>query len=374
MRPERRRPTRLAVLVLVLLFAPTACAGGGVAAPPATRPDTTEPTRPSDDPGFRVDGTQIVGPGGEPFVAQGVNLLGPQSFWDVPTSGLARAAGDWGLNAVRLNTCLPGGCDGADGAVHAVNDDLDALVQEFTGAGIVVILSLHQVEPGSMPDDAEFALVARWWDEVARRYSGNPHVWFNLLNEPGEGSPVPERWLLVHERLIDVVRAAATNVIVVDGTQYGQEAGVGSSGPVTAETSAILRHGEALQRRADNIVFSVHVYEQWAPPDSDPQDQAGRLRAFVEAVHAAGLPLIIGETGGPAGAPDGQLAQATRAAYQVAAEAEVGLLAWHGQARDDFALVESDDPDTTFGDGDEVGLTWHGQLLTQLVEQRSAGR
>lgn len=324
-------------------------------------------TFPAADGSFQVHGTDILDPRGQPFVPRGVNLLGPQSFWPVPTSGLAPAVLDWGLNAVRLTTCLPGGCDDAEGAVHAMNDDLDGLVEELTGNRIVVVIALHQIAPGLFPDDAEYATIATWWRAVATRYASNPYVWFNLLNEPGSDIPVADRWRTVHAGLIDVVRAVAPNVIVIDGTQYGQEAGPGDD-EVTTETSAILRDGSALQERAPDLVFSVHVYDQWAPDGADAEERAARLEQFAEAVDAAGLPLLIGETGGPADDPEGRLARATRAAYQVAAERDLGLFAWHGQARDDFTLVDAaEDPSATFADRDRLPLTWHGELLWDLV-------
>jgi aryl-phospho-beta-D-glucosidase BglC (GH1 family) len=373
MRAERTI-RHLLVGALLLLVTTVAGCGDDTAPSADASTSTSVATAGSEEPdgatqGFRTEGAEIVGPDGEAFVPRGVNLLGPQSFWDVPTAGLSDAVTAWGLNSVRLNICLTGGCDDADGAVHPVNDDLDALVDEFTGAGLVVILSMHQLEPGTLPDDAEFARVSGFWTDAARRYADNPLVWFNLLNEPGEGSPVSERWLLVHEGLIDAVRAEAPNLIVVDGTQYGQEAGVGSEGTVTEETSAILRYGPQLAERASDIVFSVHVYEQWAPPGSDAATSVDRFRAFVDEVRGLGLPLMIGETGGPAQSPDGAHAQATRAAYEVAATEQVGLLAWHGQARDDYSLVVADDGDeeTSLADLGEHPLSWQGELLRRLA-------
>lgn len=344
------------------------CADDGAVAPSAGAASASSTTTlPVADGSFQVHGTDILDPQGQPFVPRGVNLLGPQSFWLVPTAGLAPAVLDWGLNAVRLTTCLPGGCDDAEGAVHAVNDDLDGLVEELTSNRIVVVIALHQITPGLVPDDAESATIATWWRAVATRYASNPYVWFNLLNEPGSDIPVVDRWRTVHAGLIDVVRAVAPNVIVIDGTQYGQEAGPGD-GDVTAETSAILRDGPTLQEGARDLVFAVHVYDRWAPDGADAEERAARLERFVEAVDAAGLPLLIGETGGPANDPEGRLARATRAAYEVAAEHDLGLFAWHGQARDGFTLVDAtDDPSATFADRDRQPLTWHGELLWDLV-------
>jgi hypothetical protein len=368
--PRRLRRQVLAALVAIAATAAGAAAcvsdaGGAGSDPPVT---STTAAGPAQTGAFAVDGSTIVGPDGEPFVARGVNLLGPQSFWPDETAGLSGAVRDWGLNAVRINTCLPGGCEDVGGAAWDVNDDLDGIVDEFTGAGLVVIISLHQVEPGSFADDASFPELSSWWRATAARYADNPHVWFNLLNEPGHGEGVDIRWRTLHERLIDVVREEATNLILVDGTQYGQEAGAPDSRPVTEATSAILRHGEALAARAPDVAFSVHVYDQWAGPGDDVA-RFERLRDFVTAVHDRGLAVLIGETGAPEDEPDGPLALATRAAYAVAGALDVGLLAWHGQAGDDFALLtRADGTRADLTDLDTAEPTWHGELLLALTE------
>jgi hypothetical protein len=365
--PRRLRRQLLSALVAAAA-ALTACVSDAGGAGPDPAVTTTTTAEAVETGGFAVDGSTIVGPDGEPFVARGVNLLGPQSFWPDETAGLSGAVRDWGLNTVRINTCLPGGCEDAEGAAWDVNDDLDAIVDEFTGAGLVVIISLHQVEPGSFADDASFPALSMWWRATAARYADNPFVWFNLLNEPGHGEGVDIRWRTLHERLIDVVREEATNLILVDGTQYGQEAGAPGSGPVTEATSAILRHGEALAARAPDVAFSVHVYDQWAGPGDDVA-RFERLRDFVTAVHDQGLALIIGETGGPDDEPDGPLALATQAAYAVAGALDVGLLAWHGQPGDDFALLtRADGIRADLTDLDTAEPTWHGELLLALTE------
>ena len=374
-RPSRRSRTRcLALLAVALLVAvAAACSSdgggpGGDTAAPTTTTATATTTTPEGR--FRVDGDRILGPDGQPFVARGVNLLGPQSFWADETAGLAGAVREWGLNAVRLNTCLPGGCEGADGAVWDVNDDLDGLVEEFTDEGLVVIISLHQIEPGTYPDDAAFPTIASWWQATAARYADNPLVWFNLLNEPGEGTTPDIRWRTVHERLVEVVRAEATNLILLDGTQYGQEAGRDTTGPVTSASSAILRFGPELAAFAPDVAFSVHVYDQWAEPLDDDIARFARLRDYVEAVRSLGLALVIGETGGPANEPDGDLAGAAQTAYAVADALELGLLAWHGQAGDDFSLLVG--PDGERADLDQLATaqrTWQGDLLWTLANE-----
>lgn len=335
---------------------------------PATSSSTSEATLPV-EPRFTTHGTKILAPDGSEFVPVGVNLLGPDSFWPFPTAGLSDDVLRWGFNTVRLNSCLPRGCE--DVAHHDTNDDLDAIVDELTGAGIVAVIALHQVEPGRLPDHAETAEIATWWADIARRYAGNPRVWFNLLNEPGRGDPVPDRWRTIHDRLIEVVRdQGAHNLIVVDGTQWGQEAGLGTTGAVTERTSAILTHGRSLADAHDGLVFALHVYGQWAA--GTEVDRVERLDRFVADVQALGLPLVIGETGAPAIDGAGDLADATRAAYVVARLRGVGVLAWHGQAGDGYELTQGgalDDAAFPDGAGRPAGLTWHGELLWSLARE-----
>ena len=316
-------------------------------------------------PPFTVAGSEIVGPAGTPFVPVGVNLMGPHGFWPVRTLGTSAAVQQrWGLNTVRIDTCLPGGCAGTGYDWHQ-NDDLDAIVREFTARRIVVILALLQFPSGTLPDAAALARATVFWQETARRFGANPYVWFNLLNEPGDDVPASPRWLDVNAALLTAIRATgAPNLVVVDGTQWGQEIHAPVDRPVEDAESAILTFGRRLADEDGRVVFSVHVYGNWAAGVGDAARDA-RLADFVRRVRAQGLALLFGEVGasGP-GTPDG-LAAAT--AYRVASSLGVGLVAWHGQRGGSAALVQNGD----LGDVNDPlaprNLTWNGSLLWQLA-------
>jgi len=325
--------------------------------------------------GFHVDDASIIGLDGERFVPIGVNLLGPDAFFnaDGETAGHARVLRDaWNVNTVRLNTCLPQGCP-YTGVHNERNDDLDALVEEYTGAGLVVMIALHQVEPGGWPDDGLLDRMATWWHDVALRYGDEPLVWFNLLNEPGHDRPASERWLHVHRRLLDAVRSAgAENLVVVDGTQWGQEAGEDGSDPVRTEDSAILTYGDELAGDDDAVAFSFHAYDQWASEHEPDETRDARMTDFIRRVRDAGHAVMIGETGTPADdecCDDRSLGTAT--AYRVAAELGIGLLAWHGQGVDGFQLVDVPNGESSPSAIDDhlapTNLTWHGSLLWDLA-------
>lgn len=334
-----------------------------------------------DDPdagGFRVDGTTILGPDGEPFVPVGMNLLGPDGFFNAQaeTLGHARAVRDgWRANTVRLNACLPEGCP-YTGVHNERNDDLDAIVEEYTGQGIVVIVALHQVEPGTWPSDDTLDAMAAWWRDVALRHGDNPYVWFNLLNEPGSDVPASSRWLEVHRRLLDAVRTTgATNVVVVDGTSWGQDAGGRGSGRVPTESSAILSFGDQLVD--DNVVFSFHVYDQWGDPSASDAQRDARMADYIDRVHAAGHALLIGEVGSHDQECCDPRALAAQTAFRVAPPRGVGILAWHGQSVDDNRLVDWDPSGISPSDIDDLdeptNLSWLGELLWDLARAAERG-
>jgi hypothetical protein len=334
-------------------------------------PDDVERVR-----GFTVQGTTIVDPYGKPFVPVGMNLMGPDGFFNAQavTAGHADVvARAWRANTVRLNACLPEGCP-YTGVHNENNDDLDAIVEEYTEAGLVVMIALHQVEPGTWPDDATLDRMAAWWRDIATRYGDEPRVWFNLLNEPGSDKPVPRRWLDVNRRLLDAVRSTgATNLVVVDGSSWGQEAGGRCCGAVKTGDSAILSYGTELKRDDDRLAFSFHVYDQWGEPTSTDAERDARMADYIDRVHAAGHALLIGELGGHDDLCCDPRALATQSAYRVAPPRGVGILAWHGQSVDDNLLTRWDPTGNEPSDIDDwedpTNLTWQGRLLWDLAHR-----
>ncbi len=250
---------------------------------------------------FRVDGTTIIDPNGEAFVPLGVNMLGPDAFFHETgvTAGHAQVLRDaWKVNTVRLNMCLPEGCAYND--IHnELNDDLDALIAEYTGAGIVVMLALHQIEPGGMPNDEQLDRITTFWHDLALKYGQHDLVWFNLLNEPGRDRPVNRGWEGIHKHLLRTVReTGAENLVVIDGTIWGQESGETEAPIVADELSAVLTYGESVKGDDDAVAFSFHVYNGWGHPDFTDAERDRKMADYIDRVHERGLALLIGETGG----------------------------------------------------------------------------
>jgi hypothetical protein len=327
---------------------------------------------------FRVDGTEIVGPDDEPFVPTGVNMLGPDAFFNPSGRSAEQAevlADVWKVNTVRLNICLPEGCPYTN-VQNQHNDDLDALIEEYTSEGLVVMLALHQVKPGEWPEGDTLDRMAAWWHDVALRYGDEQYVWFNLVNEPGSDLPASSQWVDVNRRLLETVRdAGAENLVVIDGTQWGQEVGGVNDDAVETENSAILTFGDEVKGDDDAVAFSFHAYDQWGPDDVDDATRDGRMIDYVNRVHEAGHALLIGETGSPEEPCCDPRSLGTQSAYRVADQLGLGLLAWHGQGMDGYQLVDVPDEQSVPGVVDDASapgnLTWHGQLLWDLLRRRA---
>lgn len=324
---------------------------------------------------FRVEGSKIIDPNGDEFVPLGVNMLGPDAFFheDGVTAGHAKVLREaWKVNTVRLNMCLPEGCAYNPEQHNERNDDLEALIDEYTGEGIVVMLALHQIKPGGMPTREQVERMAEFWHDLALRYGDHPLVWFNLLNEPGSDRPVNPGWFGVHQRLLAAVRdAGAHNLVVVDGTIFGQESGETEAPRVADDLSAILTYGRELKGDDDAVAFSFHVYNGWGHPDFSDAERDAKMADYIDRVHDQGLALLIGETGGAEEPCCEPSALGLQTVFRVAPAKGVGILMWHGQAIDEHKLVDAggreSDPSQLDDLDDPGNLTWQGRLFWDLT-------
>jgi hypothetical protein len=347
---------------------------GAASASSSPRPLLTRPATGQ----FEVVDGRVFDPDGVQFVPVGTNMNGPGSFFGEPTDGKAGLLQDgWAFNLVRLVMCEPTGCE-ANHYVAPANDDLDAIVAEYTSRHIVVLLDYQQLDPGKQATADDIAGARAFWIDKAQRYRDNPYVWFNLYNEPESRvhdwqadlpwNAFQSRWWDQHVQVLAAVRqAGAQNMVVVDDAQTGQgTVGWFDIGNPSADDSAVISLGAQLVQAdsAHRTMFSMHAYDFWGWPAplgdmactqrwSDAQRDA-RLRSYLQQVHDRGLALMIGELGffpweadasgtsfhlgavdgvPPCGSPQ-RLAAA--AVYRLAPEFDLGVLTWHG-----FDLTEA---------------------------------
>ncbi len=329
--------------------------------------------------GFYVSGSQIIAPDGSVFYPIGVNVNGPESwnnsYESLRTVGHAKDAKRWGFNTVRLTMCLgQGDRNGGD----YPDDVLEDIVDEYTAENIVVMLEGRYDcwSAGAPPSADQYVAVRDEFMSRARQYADNPYVWFNLFNEPTRqaNDPGHDTWRMIHTDLArDIRSTGATNILVVDGSNYGQE-NHGDNGYSVVDTSdsAILKYGDDVIAAAGscNVVFSFHVYTEW-------KEDAGAMARYIDDVQRSDKALLIGEVGRT---DDYNEAAGMRVetwenhanvqtVYDVAPDYGVGVLAWHGAATDSFNLVtESNGPIAYWAARDDFSnLTEFGKLHRNLA-------
>ncbi len=297
---------------------------------------------------FFIHGRQIIDPAGDVFYPVGVNVNGPEA-WDgnktqLQTIGRSDDALAWGFNTIRLTSCYAQG-DRNYGSYP--DDDVHAIIQEYTAKKIVVMLEGRYDcdHAGSPPQQWQYDTIESEFVDLAHRYADNPYVWFNLFNEPTHytNDPSHDIWKRIHSDMTRAIRATGnTNIIVVDGSNFGQE-NHHSNGYTTVDQtdSAILKYGPDVQAIGTcNMLFSFHVYTEWkAGSDS--------MRNYIQTVHDNDMALIIGEVGrtdnaatiAGFGAEPEHHYVSVASAYEIGPEQGVGVLAWHGAGSDSFDLV-----------------------------------
>jgi len=249
---------------------------------------------------FKVDGTKILDADDNEFFIKGVNVNGPG--WCFPRDTLQDVkliVDVWQFNTVRL-------CAATKWNSWAVNynRNLDAIVKRFTDNGIVVILELHDYTGIYPPLNDNGGYITKegdiirpikdlklWWIDKAKRFKDNQYVWFNIMNEPGDAGTKEsaESWMYVHEEVIKAIRnEGAENIIVIDDHIWGQAGGY--YGGINSYDSAVMRKGQELNKKYNNLIYSLHVYEAWS-------DGKNRFDAYFRDAKSLGLCVIIGEFG-----------------------------------------------------------------------------
>ena len=250
---------------------------------------------------FQIIGTKIYDPLGEEFIAKGINMFA----WE----GITQAnslINDWGFNTIRVPNYLLGSYDQPHPADNNYGTN-HQIVDVFTSLGAVVIFDAHD-RIGGYYEDAEWEILKNYWRDMAQEFKDNPNVWFNLQNEPGNATANPEKWVSYHRELIDIIRAeGADNLVVVDGEAWGQD----------YHTQTIATHANQILDNNENVVFSIHAYEQWNNND---------IASYLDELYVRDIPVIIGEYGAE---NEGQSTlNATNQTIAATQEHEIGRIVW----------------------------------------------
>lgn len=299
---------------------------------------------------FQVRGEYIYDPAGREFIVKGINKF---TFDQGSSRTIDQIKNDWKFNTVRLNYFLEG----------ESGQQLHSNIQALSQQKVVTIVEVHD-RTGKYWEGGDLNQLKNWFRDLARRYKNNPYVWFNIANEPGgsKSTQQADKWIRQHQEVIKVIRneVGASNPIVVDAHFWGQDVGEWNGSNVKEEKSAILSHGDQLKRfegkSYDNIIFSVHMYDQWNFGEA-------KMANYLDRIEDKNHAVIVGEYGQINNGYDTK--KATTAMFKVTAPREIGRIAWVWSAKDsnDLTTTKNGGGEHINNDHNPTNLSWLGQRV-----------
>jgi len=259
---------------------------GSTSSPP-TKDSGTSPAESAAPPvgGYTVSGPTVLDAAGKPHLFRGVAR--PSLEWS--SAGDQLSQGDygvisaWGANVVRISLNQDfwlqndgsGGSNPSYDPSYAATVDQQVQWAETAMPPLDVILDLHWSDKGDFNTEAQCKGAATgcqqvmadahsvlFWQQVAAKYKNDPHVLFELYNEPNLGGYQPQSsnwqaWLngdttnasgftvIGMQKLYDTVRATgAKNLVVIGGLAWASDLSGVSSSPVNGT----------------NILYAAHPY------------------------------------------------------------------------------------------------------------------
>ncbi|MEV0575849.1 cellulase family glycosylhydrolase [Streptomyces sp. NPDC050392] len=300
--PAHKHPVTALLTALVTLLGLLAL---GSLAPAQAAPATPAAT------GLHISDGRLLEGNGNDFVMRGVNHA--HTWYPGETQSLADIKAT-GANTVRVVL--------SDGFRWSRNspDDVAAVIAQCKANRLICVLEVHDTT-GYGEDAAAGTLdhAADYWISLKDVLAGQEdYVVINIGNEPW-GNTDPAGWTAPTTAAIQKLRAAGfAHTIMVDAPNWGQD------------WQGVMRDNAQAVYDADatgNLIFSIHMYSVY----NTAQKVTDYLNAFVDA----GLPLVIGEFGGPAdqyGDPDEDTMMAT------AEQLKLGYIAWSWSGNTDPIL------------------------------------
>ncbi|MFD6421783.1 cellulase family glycosylhydrolase [Streptomyces sp. NPDC060198] len=315
----RRALTALLGIILVGALAPaTALAQTGSTAAATT--------------GLHISNGRLLEGNGKDFVMRGVNHA--HTWYPGETQSLADIKAT-GANSVRVVL--------SDGYRWTKNSptEVAGIITQCKANRLICVLEVHDTT-GYGEDSAAGTLdhAADYWISLKDVLAGQEsYVIINIGNEPW-GNTNPAGWTAPTISAVQKLRSAGfQHTIMVDAPNWGQD------------WQGVMRANAQSVYNADttgNLIFSIHMYSVY----NTAQAVTDYLNAFVNA----GLPILIGEFGGPAdqyGDPDEDTMMAT------AQQLKLGYLAWSWSGNTDpiLDLVIDFDPTRLSSWGERI---FHG--------------
>ncbi|WP_247196911.1 cellulase family glycosylhydrolase [Streptomyces sp. GESEQ-35] len=261
--------------------------------------------------GIHIDNGRLLEGNGNDFVMRGVNHA--HTWYPGETQSLADIK-SFGANTVRV--VLSNGHRWTRNSA----EDVAAVVADCKANRLICVLEVHDTTGyGEEAAAATLDSAADYWIGLKDVLAGQEnYVVINIGNEPW-GNTNPAGWTEPTTAAVQKLRSAGfEHTIMVDAPNWGQD------------WQGVMRANARTVYDADptgNLIFSIHMYSVY--------DTAPEITDYLNAFVTAGLPILIGEFGGPAdqyGDPDEDTMMAA------AEQLDLGYLAWSWSGNTDPIL------------------------------------
>ena len=222
-----------------------------------------------------VQGAQLVNANGQPVVLRG-QAFGWDNWWpQYYNADVVRwLRDDWCVDIVRPAMGIePGG--GYLNHPAASKQRIMAVVDAAIEAGVYVIIDWHA-------HDLHQEQAIAFFGEMAQRYGNQPHVIYEIFNEPEKDETWPQVKAYANAVIGAIRQHDPDNLVVVGSPEWDQRIDLVAADPLQGQT---------------NVLYSVHFYAnthgQW-------------LRARTQSAIDAGIPVMVTESSGAEASGRGQ--------------------------------------------------------------------
>lgn len=224
---------------------------------------------------LHVEGTYLADKDDKLVQLRGVSTHGLGWFPQyVNEAAIRQFNEEWGCNVFRLAMYTAEGagyCTNGDDQKKKLKDLVHKGVQAAIDEDMYVIIDWHVLQdqdPNKYKDEAK-----KFFEEMAKTYKDDPHVIYEICNEPNGGTS----WSRIKEYALEVIpaiRKYAPNAIIIVGTPtWSQDVDIAAKDPIT---------------EYDNVMYALHFY---ASTHTDS------LRNKCKTAVKKGLPIFVTEYG-----------------------------------------------------------------------------
>ena len=224
---------------------------------------------------LHVEGTYLADEDNKLVQLRGVSTHGLGWFPQyVNEAAIRQFNEEWGCNVFRLAMYTAEGagyCTNGDDQKQKLKDLVHKGVQAAIDEDMYVIIDWHVLQdqdPNKYKDEAK-----KFFEEMAKTYKDDPHVIYEICNEPNGGTT----WSMIKKyalEVIPVIRKYAPNAIIIVGTPtWSQDVDIAANDPIT---------------EYDNVMYALHFY---AATHTDS------LRNKCKTAVKKGLPIFVTEYG-----------------------------------------------------------------------------